>query len=266
MLAEQRRQQILQHITSLQVAQIQDLSAALGVSVATIRRDLNKMESAGLIKRVHGGAMLPHNDSTEPPAIQRAARQTKNKRLIGQAAAALVNDGESIILTSGTTTEAMIPYLAPKNRLTVITNAINIAYKLARYPHIAVIVLGGSLRHSELSLLGHLTEEATRDLRASKLFHGTFGIDSNDGLTGTHLLEVQADRRIMAIAQEVIILADHTKFHQRGSVRLAPIEAINTIITDAGAPGKEIKALRDRGVQVIIASPAKDEKESGTYK
>jgi DeoR/GlpR family transcriptional regulator of sugar metabolism len=253
MLAEERRQRLLNFVSERGVAPIGALCQTLRVSEATVRRDLNRLESEGIIRRVHGGAAMRQMDSAEPPALQRAGDQYLAKQMIGRAAAELISDGETIILTSGTTTEAMTAHLSAKNDLTVITNAINVAYQLARFPHIAVIVPGGSLRHSEMSLLGHLTEEALGDLRADKVFHGTFGLDPDEGLTGTYLLEVQTDRRLMQAAQEVIILADHTKFAQRGPVRLAPIDGISTVITDTRAPEDSLRRLRDRGIRVIRA-------------
>jgi len=251
MLAEERRRRLLGHISDHGIAQIGELCQTLHVSEATVRRDLNRLEEEGIVRRVHGGAALKQSQNDEPPAIQRAADFPAFKQLIGRAAAELVNDGETIVVTSGTTTEAMAPHLAAKSGLTVITNAINIAYQLSRFPHIAVIVPGGSLRHSEMSLLGHLTEDALSDLRADKIFHGTFGIDPDEGLTGTYLMEVQTDRRLMEVAGEVIILADHTKFAQKGPVRLAPINLISTVITDSRAPEEALTSLRARGIRVI---------------
>ena len=253
MWAEERRQRLLSYISDHGIAQISELCQTLQVSEATVRRDLNRLETEGIVRRVHGGAALQEAEASEPPAMQRAADQSDLKQLIGRAAAGLVEDGETIVVTSGTTTEAMTPHLASKNGLTVITNAINIAYHLSRFPHIAVIVPGGSLRHSEMSLLGHLTEEALSDLRADRVFHGTFGIDPDEGLTGTYLLEVQTDRRLMEVAQEVIVLADHTKFMQKGPVRLAPIDLISSIVTDSRAPEESLARLRERGIRVIQA-------------
>ena len=251
MLAEERRQRLLNYVSEHGVAQIGELCQTLSVSEATVRRDLNRLEGDGIIRRVHGGAAMRQMDEGEPPALQRATEQYVAKHLIGRAAADLVSDGETIVLTSGTTTEAMTAHLGAKKDLTVITNAINVAYQLARFPHIAVIVLGGSLRHSEMSLLGHLTEEALGELRADKVFHGTYGLDPDEGLTGTYLLEVRTDRRLMQVGREVIILADHTKFTQRGPVRLAQIGVVSTVITDSRTPEKDVNRLHERGIRVI---------------
>jgi len=116
-----------------------------------------------------------------------------------------------------------------------------------------VIVLGGWLRHSEFSLLGHLTVQAMRDLRADTIFHGTFGIDLEHGLTGAYVQEVETDRCLIAVARELIVLADHSKFGQTGSVRLLSLASVSTVITDTEAPSTALEALRARGITVLQA-------------
>lgn len=252
MLSAQRQKRFLDYIAANKSAQVSELGSVFGVSLATVRRDLKEMEEHGLIRRVHGGALLT-GETGESPMVQRAAVHAPNKQRIGEAAANLVRDGSTIMLTTGTTTDAMVPFLASKSNLTVITNGINIAYQLSRYPNIAVVVLGGWLRHSELSLLGHLTVQALHDLRADQIFHGTFGIDAEHGLTGTYLPEVQTDRHFMTLAREVVVVADHTKFKQVGSVRLAPIDVVSLVVTDTETPDDKLEALRARGITVIQA-------------
>jgi DeoR/GlpR family transcriptional regulator of sugar metabolism len=247
-----RRQQIIEHVLSKKSVRVDELSDIFNVSLATIRRDLNEIEEKGLIQRVHGGALLVE-DSEEPPILNRKNKQSEAKRRIGSAAADLVNDHETIIISSGTTTEAMVPFLTGKSGLTVITNTINIASQLARYPHISVVVLGGWLRHSEYSMHGHITDQALQDLHADKLFHGTFGLDPEFGLTGTDMQEVQTDRKILSAAQQLIILADHTKFGVIGQIRLSSLEKVDTIITDDQTPEQYILSLIQKGVRVIQA-------------
>jgi DeoR/GlpR family transcriptional regulator of sugar metabolism len=252
MLSVERHQQILDRILSEKSVRVNELSDILDVSIATIRRDLSLMEEKGLIQRVHGGAIYIE-DPEESPIMSRKHKQAEAKRRIGKAAAELVNDNETILITSGTTTEAMVPFLTGKNGLTVITNAINIAILLTRSSHISVIVLGGALRHSEFSMHGHITDQALQDLHADKLFHGIFGLDPEFGLTGADMQEVQTDRRILSVAQQFIILADHTKFGVIGQIRLASTEKVDTVITDDLTPEHFILSLREKGIQVIRA-------------
>lgn len=252
MLSAQRQKRFLTYITTHQSAKVSELGSTFNVSLATVRRDLKELEESGLIRRVHGGALLL-DDGVESPAEQRTAVHSSAKQRIGAAAAALVHDSSTILLTSGSTTEAMLPFLAAKTDLTVITNAINIAYHLARCPSINVVVLGGWLRHSELSLLGHITIQALHDLRADTVFHGTFGLDPQHGLTGSYLPEVQTDRQLIAAAGKLVVVADHTKFGQVGPVRLAPIESVATVVTDTDAPANKVAALRAHSIDVIQA-------------
>lgn len=252
MLSHERQKQIHAFIRRNKSASVSDLSAQLGISLSTVRRDLKEMETRGLLTRVHGGAVLVDaTEETERPVLLRQDVNTDAKRRIGEAAARLVNDGETIILTAGSTVEAMLPSLVERQNLTIITNVINIAYELSAYPHISVVVLGGWLRHSEFSLLGHLTQQALKDLHANKIFHGTYGIHTDYGLTGTYVQEVETDRFLINAAAKLIVVADSSKFKQVGSVRLVPIERIHTLITDTNADPADVKQLEAGGIEVL---------------
>jgi DeoR/GlpR family transcriptional regulator of sugar metabolism len=252
MLSPERQNRILDHIRAHRSVQVSELSTTFNVSLSTVRRDLEQLEENGFIQRVHGGAVLVE-DTAELPILLRASQQAQYKQRIAGAAAKLVEDGDTILVTGGTTTTAMVPFLAGKADLTVITNSLNCAHKLARYPSVAVVVLGGWLRHAELSLLGHLIEYALQELRPGKTFHSVFGINPEDGLTGTDLQEVRTDRCLIAAAPQLIILADHTKFNQTGPVVLAPVTAASVVVTDTESPAADVQALRDLGVEVIRA-------------
>ncbi len=251
MLTQQRQQLLLDFITAHKSAQVTQLCEEFDISISTARRDLIELEQRGLISRVHGGAVLIEKDN-ELPILQRSVYQSEEKKRIGEAAARLVSDNETIMITSGTTTEAMLPFLAKKQNLTVVTNAINNAYHLSRYPHIAVIMLGGWLRHAEFSVHGHLTENGLKELQPQKMFHGIFGICPETGLTGSDLQEVQTDRFLISTIPQLIILADHTKFCRSGPVRLASIEVVSTVISDTRVPAEKVNTLRQKGIDVIL--------------
>lgn len=255
LFTEQRQELYLAHLGARGGAQVSELSGLFGVSMSTVRRDLQEMEDAGLVRRVHGGAVLvaERPERAEAAAVQRVAEHAVHKQRIGAMAADLVQDGSTIIITGGTTTAAMIPFLSGKKGVTVITNALNIAHDLAGQPEIDVIVLGGWLRHSEYSLLGHLTLQALQDLRADIAFHGIFGIDAAHGLTGTSIQEVQTDRGILAAAREICILVDHTKWGRIGPVRVAPIEDITMVVTDREAPDEAVREVESREIRVMRA-------------
>ena len=250
MLSQQRQNKMFEYIKVHKSVQVNQLSDNFGISPSTVRRDLREMEESGWVNRVHGGAVLVET-GIEMPIHLRSAEYSLEKQRIGKAAAELVEDGETIIITSGSTTEAMLPHLIEKQELTIITNAVNIAYRLGNNPNMDIIVLGGWLRQSEYTLLGHLTLQCLQDLQASKVFHGVYGISSEHGLTGTYLPEVQTDRAIFAAAKDIIILADSSKFDKVGPVRLATINDIATVITDTHVQPKHIEQLRAHDITVL---------------
>ncbi len=252
MLSQHRQKLILDYLRTHHSAQVHQLGGILEASLSTVRRDLNELELAGSVRRVHGGVIILE-DAEESPLQTRSAAHAEAKARIGAAAAALVENGETIIITGGTTTEMMLPHLDSKENVTVVTNALSIACKLVTSPNISVIVLGGWLRHSESSLLGHLTVQALREIHAHKIFQGTFGIDATLGLTGAYVQEVDTDRQLIAAARQLVVLADCSKFNQTGPVRVAQVEAIDTVVTDTQATPAQVAALRERGVAVILA-------------
>lgn len=249
-MKETRHQKILDYLFSHQSANIDELSKHCDVSAATIRRDLDDLESSGELIRVRGGAMRK-NDKVDAFFLARSLIQADVKRRIGKAAADMVQDHDTIIVSTGTTTEAMIPFLSEKKDLTVITNALNVAYQLTKYENIITIVLGGFLRNSELDLLGHITENSMVDLVASKYFRGVKGISPRQGLTASDVIHVRTDRKMIEIVQELIILADHTKFFSMGSTQVGPVSIASTVITDVNAPEEQVEMIRDMGVKVI---------------
>ena len=257
MLGAGRRQEIVEIVEQNNGATVAELSELFGVSRATVRRDLTRLSQQDLIERAHGGA-APNPRARgfpEPPMLKRASIQVQEKRWIGRAAAKHIEDGDVAIISGGTTTVQMIPHIAQRRELTIITNALNIASLLASYPNISVIVLGGALRHLELSMLGSLTEDTLKNLRADKLFMGTPAIHPDYGLSADDMTEVQSDRNIMAIAREITVLADHTKFGRIATVRQAPIERILRVVTDPGVSDAIVTTLCERGVDVEVASP-----------
>lgn len=250
MLEVERQQAVLHHLRLNGSGNVADLAQALGVSASTVRRDLADMSDRRLLTRVRGGASLSGVQS-EPDRARRVIAQESEKRRIGAAAAERVADGSTLLITGGTTTEAMVPFLAAKERLTVLTNAIHIVNLLSTHRHITVVVLGGILRHEEMSLLGPIAERTLGEFHVDVAFYSAFGIDADRGLYGAHALEASTDRSLIASAASLTVLADHTKFSQRGPARLGPPNVINTLITDDGTDPEPLSSLRSQGVEVI---------------
>lgn len=252
-LSEERQRHIVEFIRAHRRATVAELSRRFGVSEATIRRDLEKLDSEGLIRRAHGGAIAAPRAAPEPPVLQRMYEQYEEKHRIGRAAAEMISPGETIFLSSGTTTLAVARALHGRTGLTVITNALSIANELAQDPHIDLIILGGVFRRSELSMVGHLTEQALRELRADKVIMGIRAIHPDHGLTNDYLPETMTDRVIIRSGQEVIIVADHTKFGRVSTSLVAPVTAADCIVTDPAADPDLVDQIRAMGVRVVIA-------------
>jgi DeoR family transcriptional regulator of aga operon len=248
-----RQIQILQLLERQQRLSVAELCAAFEVSEATARRDLENLASQGKLQRVHGGAIILTQAPPEQPILQRQSEQADEKIRIGQAASALVQTGETIFLGSGTTVLEAARRLRGQLNLTVLTNSLPVVNALAGAEGITVICLGGMLRESELSFIGHITEQALAEVRADKVFMGTRAISLEYGLTHEYLPETMTDRAILKAGQQIIVLADHTKFGRAAAVRLAPLESIHTIVTDKGTPQDLIEAVQRRGIRVEVS-------------
>jgi len=252
-LSIERQSQIERFIRERSRATVGELSQHFKVSEPTIRRDLDKLVNTGKVLRAHGGAIALEKAAPEPPVIQRMQESTEEKTRIGRAAAQLVKDGETIFLGSGTTTLEVARHLADKKNLTVITNALTIANQLASNENINLIVTGGMVRHSENSLVGHLVEQTLKELRADKVIISIRSISTEEGLTSDNFSETMTDRAIMQCARKVILVADHTKFDKTSPVVVAPVTAVQTIVTDHKVSAETVSELRNLGVEVIQA-------------
>ena len=247
----ERQERMLRFVEQRQRVTIADICDQFGVSVATARRDLEVLAERSSVRRVHGGALAIHRAPPELPALQRAGEQADEKRRIGQAAAGLVADGETVFLSSGTTTLEVARSLRRQRRLTVITNSLLALNELADTPEITLVGLGGLLRRSEMSFIGHITEQALAEVRADKVIIGIRAIDAEQGLTNDFLPETMTDRAIMRIAREVIVVADHSKCGRVSAAFVAPLSAMRTLVTDTGTPPEFVDALKAQGIRVL---------------
>ncbi len=249
----ERREQLLHFVETHQRATIAEICDEFLVSPATVRRDLETLEQEGKLRRFHGGALAIKSAPPEPPFVERSGAQAEEKRRIGRAAAALVQDGETILLGSGTTVLEVARNLRQHQDLTVVTNSLLVMNMLADVPSVTLVGLGGILRPTEKSLIGHLTELTLNELRVQKVIMGIRAVDLDAGITNDYLPETQTDRKILGISRELIMVADHTKCGRTSSVFLAPLDVVHTFVTDTETPVEFTSALRDLGVQVITA-------------
>jgi len=249
----ERQKQILSRLSKQGRLSVNEIVEQFSISVATARRDLESLASQGKAERVHGGVIAIEQAPPELPILERENEQADEKTRIGLAAANLVADKETVFLGSGTTVLEVARNLRNRKNLTVITNSLPVLNALAGAEGITVIALGGMLRDSEMSFIGHITEQALSEVRADKVIMGTRGASLEHGLTNDYLQETLTDRAILKIGREVIIAADHTKVNRVSTALLAPLDTMNMFVTDSKADKKFVQALKRNGIQVVIA-------------
>ena len=250
-----RRGQIISMLKKDGSVKVSVLTKLFGVSIETIRRDLEGLEEEGVLTRVYGGAVLNGRRSVEPLFRDRQVQNALEKEKIGRAAAALVEDGDVVGIDIGTTTTELARALLVRDvRFIAVTNSIPIAALLSESPKIEVILIGGRVRGHELSVGGHaLTEANMRLFQTDKLFLGVGGITEKFGITD-YREEETAFRRIgVERTKEVIALADHSKFGVTAMYHVCDPEKIDVVVTDGETGRGVLSALKAKGVRVIVA-------------
>lgn len=253
MLAELRRLRIVEYIRKRErgVVSITELSQLLAVSEMTVRRDLALLESKGVLRRVHGGAIAYQPSEGDRPFSDRSTRANLQKKVIGWLAAQLVQDGDRIILDAGTTTLQVAYNLTGKNRLTVITNNIPISIELSAYQNITIVLLGGIVKHMELCTIGNMVRQSLSLLSADKYFLSATSFSTGMGAMETDMAETEVKQAMLRSAGEVILVADSVKFEMTSLIQVAPTHHIHKIVTDDGLPLETIHAIESKGVEVI---------------
>jgi DeoR family transcriptional regulator of aga operon len=226
------------------------LAAELGVSAATVRRDLQLLGDQRLLERSHGGAVA-QGTAHELPVRYRTGRSDEKQR-IARAAAELVDEGMAIGLTGGTTTTEVARVLAARNDLTVVTNALNIAVELAVRANLKLIVTGGVARSASYELVGPLADATLQGVYVDIAFVGVDGIDAARGLSTQNEVEAATDRALIARAGRTIVVADGSKLGRVAFAFIAGLEQIDELLTDAGADAAAVKRLRDAGLRVTL--------------
>jgi DeoR family transcriptional regulator, aga operon transcriptional repressor len=249
----ERRAKILDMLKNQRQVRVDELQQIFHVSEVTIRNDLDKLEKKNLLIRTRGGGIQPQRVQFDYEFDKEISLFNKEKQSIGKKAAELVNEKDTIILDSGTTTLEVARHLTAIKELTVITNGIPIACELARYPNLKVVMLGGSFRQSSLSLIGPIAEENMKSLFCDKVFIGVNAINSKHGMYTTHIEDASLNRMMIDVAKEVIVVTDSSKFQKRGFSNIAPISSVDILVTDRNIPKEEQRALTTAGVRTIIA-------------
>jgi DeoR family transcriptional regulator of aga operon len=228
-----------------------DLVDAMGVSAATIRRDLALLEGQRLLARTHGGAVA-HGVLYELPLRYRSADRREQKSRIARAAAARVAEGAAIGMTGGTTTTEVARALTDRHRLTVVTNSLSIASELAVRPNLKLVVTGGVARPESYELVGPLAEGALATLNLDLVLVGVDGISVEEGFTTHHEVEAHTNGALIARARRVVVVADSSKLGQVAFARICGLDDADELITDGDAGAAEVEAVRAAGLEVTL--------------
>ena len=232
---------------------VQDLAEQLGVTGATIRKDLRILESQNILIRTHGSAS-PVKPHVMDISVDVKASQNRDKKIIiAQAAQELITPDDAIILASGSSVTAFAEILTPVNMINVVTPSLGIALILNEKENVKVMLLGGEMYKNSLSVRGSYTEAGLVNVSCSKLFIGCDGINLETGITCSNLAEASLTTAMMKSCNQTVVLADSSKFGRRGFGKIGNVEDIDIIVTDSGIPSTMRKKIEDLGVQILIA-------------
>lgn len=244
---------ILARLTEHGSVQVGDLARVLDVSEATLRRDLALLEEQRLLTRTHGGA-LAADVAYELPVRYREGRQSEAKRAIAAAAVRGLPSGAHVVgLTGGTTTSEVARRLADRTDLTIVTNALNIAMDLVLRPRVKLVVVGGVSRPQSYELVGPWAEEVLAGINIGTAFVGVDGISAAGAVTTHDEIEARTNRAMLLRAGRVVVVADGTKVGRATLARIADLDRVDELVTDAAADAGELDALRAAGVRVTVA-------------
>ena len=250
---EQRRRVIRALVESNAQGNVSELARRFSVSEVTIRSDLAALADTGALVRVHGGALPPGDNEDLPITVKQTLYHAEKVRIAIEASG-MIQDGETVILDSGTTTAEIARQIRglKLRSLNVITNAINVAVLLANAHHVNLIIPGGVLRRKSWSLAGPQAEQALRGLQADRLFLGVDSLDPEIGLMTPHVLEAKLNALMIRIARQTVAVTDSSKLLRRNLSVIAPVEQVHLLITDRAAAPDAVAAIRARGVEVRL--------------
>jgi DeoR family fructose operon transcriptional repressor len=253
LIPAQRHERIRERLEANKIVSNSELSDLLGVSEATIRRDLEWLEEQGLLERTHGGAILSQQMKLEPEYAARALAHPEEKRSIGAAATALIEEGDTIFLNSGTTATQLIRHIPSGSKITVITNNLSAALEV-REASFELILLGGTFYARSNAVIGHFTTENLRQVYANKTFIGVDGISLKYGCTVPNNSEAEIVHLMIERTRgPIIVMADHSKWGVVSNFEIARLDQIHSLVTDKGLDARARAELATRNVRVLVA-------------
>lgn len=255
----ERMQHVLRLLEVRDFVPVAELSEAFAVSEVTVRSDLTELARQGLVARIRGGVRALQQGQSEAGFDLRLRLEVDQKRAVARAAAAMVQDAEAIALDASTTAYYLALELRAKRELVVVTNGLLVATALADAPTITVIVTGGVLRLSAMSLVGDLGTDVLRTTRINKGFLGARGLSIERGLMDLNPDEVRIKQEMAGACEQVYGIFDGTKWHRSALLAFVPVQELTGIVTDSTAPAEEVEAWRAAGVEVVMAGPGPQE-------
>lgn len=264
MIQQERLNRVLELVSERGNVTIADLGDALGVSAATVRRDLKSLADQRLVNRTHGGASAL-GSGYELPLQYKLVRQAEAKASIARATAGLIHPGDVVGLNGGTTTSEVARTLGRSDRLrshgevpgvTIVTNALNIAYELSVREQVRIVVTGGVPRRLSYELVGPLVASSLENFSIDTAILGVDGISSDFGATTVHEGEAEASRQIARTSRRTIVVADSSKLGRSTFARICALSEIDILVTEAQVPAEFAEDLRESGVEVVVADAA----------
>lgn len=254
---EHRKKTILERLSEDEKLYIPDLAEELKVSTETIRRDLDRLEKEGRLKKVYGGAILANSGSVEPPFQQKSKINKDEKRVIAKSAASFIEDGDIIMIGNGTTPLEIVRFLNDKKNITLITHSVPVLLLAMDVFKGKIIFIGGEMDVNQQSTKGSLAEINLKQLRANKAFISAGGISKEDGITDYDLDEANISRFLLDRSDEFFVLADHTKFGESTFAHICPLDQVGTIISDWNCPDQWKQVFKELNIRLYIEKEEK---------
>lgn len=251
--AEARQKRILEILNFQGSASVSDLSARLGVSEVTVRKDLSQLEAENRLYRTHGRAVPICSYVVNRHLNEKEKIYSKEKMAIGRVAASLVKENDSLLIASGTTVLYAAKEMMDARGLTVISASVSVSSILSQNRGIDVVQLGGIVRESSVSVVGSFAENMLTNFNCSRLLMGADGVDLQYGVTTTNIMEASLNQMMMKASKQTILLVDSSKFGKRGFSKICDVGDVDIVITDAGIPQNYLDSLKESGVEVIVA-------------
>ena len=258
MLAIERRKGILERLKAAGSITVSELSSYYKVSEETIRRDLSRMESDGLLEKTYGGAFIKDGMHQEVPFSVRNVAHVREKEMIGRRAGELVEHGDTIFLDASTTALNVGKSILGKQNLIIITNALNVAYRLVDVPEIKIITIGGTLRRTSLTNVGRAAEDAIVNYYADKAFFSCDGVDRDHGITDANENEAEVRKAMLHQAKQRILVADHTKFDRTSFVLIDKFDQVDTVITDRPLTEEWRRFFENKNIEYICTESERE--------